>query len=172
MAKLLLVPALLMAALSTGCRLAPPKDFIGYVDHLGFQGQHLQQYQITESQVVSPNVQLSREEDGVLRGWADGAPVELRVEGNLIKGARSGQPIELHVSREGNAVVARGMFGGSLADLAVCAPASDALAPTGKVKSFSGQTPCFAGNAVTTGKMLAKLGDATTMAMLVAIYYH
>ncbi|MEP7121331.1 MAG: hypothetical protein ABJE95_10495 [Byssovorax sp.] len=160
MAKALILPALLVAALTAGCSLPPPKDYIGYVH----------QYQISQTQIVSPSLWVSREEAGVLRGRAYGEPLELRVEGNLIKGSRGVMPIELHVSREGNAVVARGIYGGHLKDLAICVPAGDTLAPPGEVTGFSSATPCLRDSTDTVAKMFEQLGDTETMAMLVAVY--
>ncbi|MEP7119917.1 MAG: hypothetical protein ABJE95_03360 [Byssovorax sp.] len=166
-----LVIAALLGTLAAGCELAPPKDLVGYLNlHLNYH-EHGVQYQITESGIVSPNTQLSREE-GVLRGWTFGQPIEMRVEGNVIKGSRGPVPIELHVSREGNAVVARGMYGGHLADLAMCAPSADRTAAEGEVKSFAGDRPCILENTATVVKMFRVLGDSEAMAMLVAAYYH
>ena len=172
MAKTLLVSVLFVAAFTAACSLPPPKDFLGYVNHHGFQGRAIQQYQISESQIVSPNVQLSWESDGVLRGWLDGSTAELRVAGSTIKGFRGGGVIDLYVTREGNAVVARGMYAGGIADMAVCARPSDPTAAPGEVKPFAGERPCLADNAVTIGKMFEKLGDTRAMAMIMAVYYH
>jgi hypothetical protein len=166
-----LVIAALLGTLAAGCELAPPKDLVGYLNlHLNYH-EHGEQVQITENALVSPNTQLSREE-GVLRGWTYGQPLEMRVEGNVIKGSRGPTPIELHVSREGNAVVARGMYGGHIADLAMCAPAAAQTAAVGEVKAFAGERPCILENTATVVKMFNKLGDTEAMAMLVAAYYH
>jgi hypothetical protein len=167
----LLIPALLLGTLTAGCELAPPKDLVGYLNLHPVHNQHGEQFQITKNALVSPNIQLSREE-GTLRGWTYGEPLEMRVEGNVIKGARGPMPIELHVSREGSAVVARGMYGGRLADLAMCASSSDSVAAAGEVNAFSGARPCILENTATVVKMLKELGDAEAMAMLVAAYYH
>ncbi len=167
--KKLLIAALL-GALAAGCELAPPKDLVGYLNLHLVHNQHGEQFQITESAVVSPNIQLSREGD-TLRGWAYGEPVELRVEGNVIKGSRGTMPVELHVVREGDAVVARGMYGGRLTDLAMCTSQSDATTAGGEVTAIAGARPCIPENHATVVKMLTKLGDAETMAMLVAAYY-
>jgi hypothetical protein len=166
-----LLIASLLGTLAAGCELAPPKDLVGYLNLHPVFNQHGEQYQVTQSALVSPNVQLSRE-DGILRGWTYGEPIEMRAEGNLIKGSRGSMPIELHVSREGNAVVARGIYGGRLADLAMCASSSDAMAREGEVKAIAGERPCILENTATVVKMLKTLGDAESMAMLVAAYYH
>lgn len=76
------------------------------------------------------------------------------------------------VSREGDAVVARGMYGRRLADLAMCVSSSDALAATPDVKPLSGTRTCILDNTKTVVKMLKELGDGESMAMLVAAYYH
>jgi hypothetical protein len=97
----------------------------------------------------------------------------MRVEGSTIKGFRGGEMIDLRVSREGGAVVARGIYGGGLARMAVCAPGTDTdAAATQGVKEAFFKPSCFADNAVTLGKMFEKLGDTDTMAMLVAAYAH
>jgi hypothetical protein len=163
--------AVLLGTLAAGCELAPPKDLVGYLNLHPVFNQHGEQFQVTASTLVSPNIQLSREE-GTLRGWTYGEPIEMRVEGDVIKGSRGSMPIELHVSREGNAVVARGIYGGRLADLAMCASSSDSAAAAGEVKAFSGARPCILENTATVVKMLKELGDAESMAMLVAAYYH
>lgn len=155
-------------AFAGGCTLPPPKDFIGYLNLHSAGSPHGDQLQVTASGLVSPDVNISREQGG-LRGWARGKEIELRIEGDLIKGSRGSMPIEMHVSREGNALVARGLYGGGLADLAICVPPSDsAVAP--KVRAFQGPRPCLVDNAVTVAKMVAQLGDAEAMAMLVTAY--
>jgi hypothetical protein len=166
-----LVVAALLGSFAAGCQLAPPKDLVGYLNLHPDYHEHGVQYQVTENALISPETQLSREE-GVFRGWSYGQPLEMRVEGSVIKGSRGPTPIELHVSREGNAVVARGMYGGHLADLAMCAPSADATAAAGEVKAFSGARPCILENTATVVKMFKQLGDAEAMAMLVAAYYH
>lgn len=169
MKKIYLLAAL-FGPLVTGCQLEPPKDLIGYLNVHTMLNLHGEQVQITSSGVVSPELQLSREE-GTFRGWSHGQPIEMRVEGSVIKGSRGGVPIELHVAREGDAVVARGMYGSALADLAMCASASDPVAAPGEVKALSGTRPCILENRRTVVKMLKELGDEESMAMLVAAYY-
>ena len=169
--KNICVLAGLLGTLAAGCELAPPKDLIGYLNLHTVRDQHGEQYQITANALVSPTLQLSREE-GILRGWTAGESIEMRAEGNVIKGARGSMPIELHVSREGNAVVARGIYGGRLADLAVCASSSDPAAAEGEVQAFAGARPCLLDNTKTVVSMLKVLGDTEAMAMLVAAYYH
>ena len=166
-----LVIAALLGSLAAGCELAPPKDLVGYLNLHPVHNLHGEQFQITANALVSPNIQLSREE-GILRGWAYGEPIEMRVEGSVIKGSRGPMPIELHVSREGHAVVARGMYGGHLADLAMCASSADPVAAEGEVKALAGARPCVLENTATVVKMLKVLGDTEAMAMLVAAYYH
>jgi hypothetical protein len=159
MAKALTISALLVAALSARCSMPLPKDYIGPVH----------QYQISQTQIVSPSTWLSRE-DGVLRGRVYGEPIEIRVEGNLIKGSRGVMPIDLHVSREGRAIVARGIYGGHLKEFAICAPEGDRVAAPGEVQAFSGRRECLSDSQETTEKMLDQLGDTEAMAMLVVVY--
>jgi hypothetical protein len=163
------VPLALLAFAVSGCTLPPPQDFIGYLSLHSAGAPHGDQLQVTASGLISPDVNLSRE-PGAFRGWAKGSEVELRIEGDVIKGSRGSMPVELHVSREGNALVARGLYGGRLTDLAVCVPPSaDAAAP--RVTSLQGPRPCIADNAVTVARMVATLGDAPAMAMLVTAYF-
>jgi hypothetical protein len=165
-----LVIAAILGTLGAGCELAPPKDLVGYLNLHPFLNQHGEQFQVTETALISPNTQLSRE-DGVLRGWTYGEPLELRVEGNVIKGSRGPMPVELHVSREGDAVVARGMYGGRLADLAMCSSSSEPTTAPGEVQALNGKRVCILDNTKTVVKMLKSLGDTQAMAMLVAAYY-
>ena len=64
------------------------------------------------------------------------------------------------------------LYGGRLADLAMCISSSDTAAPAGEVNSISGARPCLLENTATVVKMLRELGDADAMAMLVTAYYH
>ncbi len=165
-----IINAALLGTLLAGCQLAPPKDLVGYLNLHPFLNQHGEQFQVTETALVSPNTQLSREE-GVLRGWTYGEPLELRVEGDVIKGSRGPMPVELHVAREGDAVVARGMYGGRLADLAMCSSSSEPTTAPGEVESLNGKRVCILDNTKTVVRMFKQMGDAPAMAMLVAAYY-
>lgn len=162
--------SLFVGLASLGCTLPPPKDFIGYVNLHSALNPHGDQIQVLESGLVSPTVQLSREPGG-FRGWANGQQIEMRIEGDTVKGTRGSQPIELHVTREGPALVSRGLYGGRLTELSFCVPPKGAPAGDMKVTGIQGDRQCLVDNAPTVAKMVATLGDTSAMAMLVAIYF-
>ena len=73
---------------------------------------------VTEDGLSSPQFQLGLDEEG-LRGRAFGYPVNISLEDGQVGGIYGAGPVNLKVKKEGDALEARGTFGGQLTNFKV-----------------------------------------------------
>ena len=78
----------------------------------------LLEVRVTPEALTGPTVQVQRTEDG-LRGFAFNQTVDLRMEKNKVVGFIGSQPVELFLTTEGDKLILRGLYAGTLGRLEI-----------------------------------------------------